>query len=771
MKKLYLSAVLLTAAFLAGSCTVNQIDGEPEEVHNYVTIVASMGEDQTKTRMNADANGYNFAWENGDRIYLTEYNRGMILHNDIDYYNYYESESLKSGGSTATFTLDYGKTEELPDPYDDGYNRFIAAYPNPVVVAYPADVYGSMDFKGDPHHEVFIVEIPTYQCPSEDCFDPDADVMVSDVHKSKGRPASFNFKFARVGAVLKLRLTGLPAGYEVVKGELWTDAQGGDEWGPAYQEAYDPLLKRTSQPNKPGPISFWPDEVYVDEYGVATIWLRVKGGTLQDLTLSCSVYVQEGKSKAKHYGYSVNLSETHQVVPFNDGGCTTITLGCDRIYDVEASTFTAESVLSNGATIPVYFDLDEISYESVTYGICYNEAAISDVPTIETDNCKVAESVDAYGFADIILDNLKSNTEYSYRSYVIVDGEITYSERWYFTTDVSYEAPTPVDLGLPSGVKWSPYNLGANSPEEGGYFFRWGEESAYTFYSNNWYNYKYSSGNYYTFSKYVSNIIVGTTVDHKRVLEACDDPATYNYGDSWRTACKADFEELISNCDLSLEDVNGEECFKFTSRLNSNSIYFPKSGSQHNGDVSGIGEYGKCRCADMDQPIERDMSDGVNCIILRIDNNGDPYWVFTTDSKAEYADAVRPVSGGTGVARQVAWTYEPAAIGTTSASINVKFDLSAVPGGYTPHVNDSFYVLCCAKTNRISYQGKENYPAPYSTTSPSIRLEEITDGSSQMVVISGLTPGTEYVYRARAYLGSVAHNYYGETYSFTTHTE
>lgn len=32
-----------------------------------------------------------------------------------------------------------------------------------------------------------------------------------------------------------------------------------------------------------------------------------------------------------------------------------------------------------------------------------------------------------------------------------------------------------VDLGLPSGVKWASFNVGASAPEETGGFFQWGE--------------------------------------------------------------------------------------------------------------------------------------------------------------------------------------------------------------------------------------------------------------------------------------------------------
>lgn len=37
-----------------------------------------------------------------------------------------------------------------------------------------------------------------------------------------------------------------------------------------------------------------------------------------------------------------------------------------------------------------------------------------------------------------------------------------------------------VDLGLPSGIKWATCNVGANSPEEFGLYFAWGEIEGYT---------------------------------------------------------------------------------------------------------------------------------------------------------------------------------------------------------------------------------------------------------------------------------------------------
>ena len=36
-----------------------------------------------------------------------------------------------------------------------------------------------------------------------------------------------------------------------------------------------------------------------------------------------------------------------------------------------------------------------------------------------------------------------------------------------------------VDLGLPSGLQWAAWNVGAKKPEESGLYFSWGEDKGY----------------------------------------------------------------------------------------------------------------------------------------------------------------------------------------------------------------------------------------------------------------------------------------------------
>ena len=39
--------------------------------------------------------------------------------------------------------------------------------------------------------------------------------------------------------------------------------------------------------------------------------------------------------------------------------------------------------------------------------------------------------------------------------------------------------PDAIDLGLPSGLKWASFNLGASAPEEYGDYYAWGETEPY----------------------------------------------------------------------------------------------------------------------------------------------------------------------------------------------------------------------------------------------------------------------------------------------------
>jgi hypothetical protein len=114
-----------------------------------------------------------------------------------------------------------------------------------------------------------------------------------------------------------------------------------------------------------------------------------------------------------------------------------------------------------------------------------------------------------------------------------------------------------VDLGLPSRTRWANMNVGAFAPQQGGHYFAWGEsvgvdemnEGGRSF----WWN------------------------DYK-ALEKQDDGAKATWGNRWRLPSRYHFDELRDYCDVEWTELKGVQGFKFTSKVNGNSIFLPVTG-------------------------------------------------------------------------------------------------------------------------------------------------------------------------------------------------
>lgn len=146
-----------------------------------------------------------------------------------------------------------------------------------------------------------------------------------------------------------------------------------------------------------------------------------------------------------------------------------------------------------------------------------------------------------------------------------------------------------VDLGL--SVKWASCNVGANTPEDSGDFFAWGETEAKD--SSNWENYKWADGSSATLTKYCNSSAYGT-VDNKSVLESSDDVASVQWGGSWRMPTSAEIDELCNpeNCTWVWTAMNGVKGYKITSVKNGNSIFIPAGGRRINGTPEYVNERG-----------------------------------------------------------------------------------------------------------------------------------------------------------------------------------
>ena len=147
-----------------------------------------------------------------------------------------------------------------------------------------------------------------------------------------------------------------------------------------------------------------------------------------------------------------------------------------------------------------------------------------------------------------------------------------------------------VDLGLPSGLKWADRNVGADSPEDAGLYFAWGETTTKSTYS--WSTYTYCKGSSTTLTKYNCSSGYGT-LDNKTTLELSDDVAAINWGGAWRMPTDAEITELREQCTWTWITYNGVNGYKVTSKSNGNSIFLPAAGLRFYGDpLSDDGSHG-----------------------------------------------------------------------------------------------------------------------------------------------------------------------------------
>lgn len=177
-----------------------------------------------------------------------------------------------------------------------------------------------------------------------------------------------------------------------------------------------------------------------------------------------------------------------------------------------------------------------------TLGVQFSEN-LSDLEEHRNIRSYTTKNLTGNDFVVKLID-LKENTTYYYCAYVYINNVYHYGLIRSFKT-LESDANSYVDLGLPSGLKWAAWNVGATSPEEYGDFYEY-EEAQENF-----------------------------------------------WGSPWRTPTKAEFEELLDECTWTwTTDYNGT-CVKgrIVTGPNGNSIFLPAAGRRYGSDVGHV-QYG-----------------------------------------------------------------------------------------------------------------------------------------------------------------------------------
>lgn len=150
-----------------------------------------------------------------------------------------------------------------------------------------------------------------------------------------------------------------------------------------------------------------------------------------------------------------------------------------------------------------------------------------------------------------------------------------------------------VDLGLPSRYLWATCNIGANTPDETGYFFAWAE-TEYNKSTFGWNTYKYGNGDAFKATKYTMDPehSASKQLDSLTTLQAEDDAAKVLLGDGWSIPTKTQFTDMINRCNWEIRKLEGTWGYLFTSKENGNTLFIPLAGFKDLNEVLHEGSYG-----------------------------------------------------------------------------------------------------------------------------------------------------------------------------------
>ena len=215
IKKLGLMLIAISVMSIT-SCQNEKIEQPEEGRRTHRLIVNAYPDSDTKTSVTAVSGGYQVSWDVEDQITLHEC-APEAGEDDYDAICTYESEKLTSNDildNKAGFVFsDIENRTASQFSYIATYGWSYAEYVDWSDEDYLYETWAeTFDYSGeriDPHM-VIKMEFPTKQAPLAESFDPSADLMVSDMKVMREQmTGEASFRFARLGTIVKMTLTGL----------------------------------------------------------------------------------------------------------------------------------------------------------------------------------------------------------------------------------------------------------------------------------------------------------------------------------------------------------------------------------------------------------------------------------------------------------------------------------------------------------------------------------------------------------------------------------
>ena len=158
--------------------------------------------------------------------------------------------------------------------------------------------------------------------------------------------------------------------------------------------------------------------------------------------------------------------------------------------------------------------------------------------------------------------------------------------------------PHAIDLGLPSGNKWSCCNIGALNPDDLGEKYAWGEvETSFEF---GWANYEHFENKYDNWDGYLpvfdenGNPLFELKDLGVDISGSVYDVARIKWGSNWQMPTSSEWKELLDNCKfedvIEVEEGRGNIVGYKCIGLNDNLVYFPHDPERNHYWTSTRGE-------------------------------------------------------------------------------------------------------------------------------------------------------------------------------------
>lgn len=816
MKKCFFVCAAVIAAV---ACTREPVTPEqPETFKNGpIPVTLVVGEPGTRTELTEENGEIHPLWSRGDGISVITYPGGGV--GEFGVFDF--SSDLESAASTASFS-------GLPD--EPG--RFFAVYPQRKAVynSYWNEYENNPEFYDDGFADgmvEFSFTLPSVQHPSLTSFDPDADLLISDpfdlsyedYDEELDRVIVNGVSFTRVNAIVKIVLnpqTSRLKGQTVRKVTIGTDAftSGGDGPGPLsvaarptradifdsdeedysadhglggrmYFELYsdDDDVKYIN--GSESVTAEYTDETYqIGDQGAATYLVTFPG-----ILMNGESYDEETGSSVFDDGLHIRVETDELIIDRNvvlppngialqPSRVTTLNI---KLYDDGVQGTTIQTI---GMTL---------SEESVSLkpgkgmqlaaqfiGINPDSDELEDLVWTSSDNNVVVVEPVCYFYGGELR---SGNTAYTNLATITAVSEgsatitATYQGKYVATCNVTVaivpEQPSQmVDLGLPSGTKWAQWNLGAQSWDQEGDLYAWGETGYKSEFS--WDNYALASG-YHRLNKYTMSAVYSSNhqIDNTFLLDYPDDAASVNWGSAWYTPTTEQWNELKGECSWDYIYDDDDNLIGYTATgPNGNSISFSSVGSNGN-TLTYLSSV-------LPLPSSGDVSSALKFYSIPV--YVDTYWsseqgshnvcpsnVMYNNDRGEDAAYVRPVSGGLEMRK------EPyiGAITLESDGIRVRAQFPAYESEREKsfrenpdYVDYTVTAVILYSTDSDAEPGKYSHSHMYGETGTSsnakyvrFNIEDIQDNKVCSFIPEGVS-GTVYF---RAYYYSTVKDYVGQS--------